>query len=200
MPPVTRQRASRTPPAVRREQLITSAVGAFAARGYPDVELRDIAADVGVTPNLIHHYFPGGKAELYREAVRRACAELAGTLDTSDDVPLGRKMPSNIAAYLEHVLKPSPAYLLYARAARSANDDVRAAAVAMRRTIAAGVARNHLGTDAPPAPVHAALIGYIAFAEAAAEQWRDLEVQDRQRLERLLGATLVATVAAAVDG
>ncbi len=198
MPQAARRRAPRTPPAVRREQLISSAAAAFAAHGYPDVELRDIASVVGVTPNLIHHYFPGGKADLYLEAVRQACAELAGTLDTSADVPLDSKMPSNIAAYLDHVLEPSPAYVLYARAARSANADVRAVAIAMRRAIAAGVARNHLGTETPAPAVEAALIGFIAFAEATAEQWRELDVRDRRGLEQLLAKTLVATVQAAV--
>lgn len=177
-----------------------SALRAFAERGYPDVELRDIASDVGVTPNLIHHYFPGGKAELYLAAVRQACSDLASVLDVSADVPLDRKMPSNITAYLDRILEPDPAYLLYARATRSADEEVRAAAIETRRAIAAGMARNHLGTARPPKQVRAALIGFIALAEATAEQWRELGIRDRARLERLMAEVLVATVAAARAG
>lgn len=195
MPPATRGHAPRTPAPVRREQLVRSAVDRFAADGYQDVELRDIAADVGVTRNLIHHYFPGGKSELYLAAVRLACAELADALDVSDEVPLDTKMPANIAGYLDQILAPAPAYVLYARATHSADDDVRAAAAATRSAIAAGVARNHLGTDSPPAAVLAALVAYIAFAETAGEQWRTSGLRDRTHLEQLLADVLVALVA-----
>lgn len=199
MPPVPRGHAPRTPATVRRDQLVRSAIDRFAADGFPDVELRDIAADVGVTRNLIHHYFPGGKSELYLAAVRLACAELSEALDVSDEVPLDTKMPANIAGYLDQILSPSPAYVLYARATHSADDEVRAAAAATRSAIASGVAHNHLGTGAPSAPVLAALIAYIAFAEAAGEQWRVTGLEDRAQLERLLADVLVALVASAAS-
>lgn len=192
-----RVRARRTAPAVRREQLVRAAVPVFAARGDGDAELREIADAVGVRPNLIHHYFPGGKDELHLEAVRLACGELGGLLDVRDEVPLDRKMPSNIGLYLDQILAPTPAYVLYARSSRSADDAVRATAEDMREEIAAGIARNHLGAGRPPARVLAALTGYVAFAETTAEQWRERKLGDRARLERLLADVLASTVASA---
>ena len=104
-------------------------------------------------------------------------------------------MPANIAGYLDQILTPASAYVLYASATRSANRDVHAAAAATRAAIAAGVARNHLGTDDPPPAVLAALIAYIAFAESAGEQWRATGLDDRAQLEQLLADVLVAVVA-----
>ncbi len=191
------QRARRTPPAVRRRQLVAVALPVFAARGFAGTELQAIADEVGVTPNLIHHYFPGGKSELYLDAVRLACAELAELLDVDPGVGLERKMPANVAAYLDEILEPSPRYQLYARALRSADEGTRALAITTREQIAAGVARNHLGTTRPAKPVRAALVGFIAFAETTTEQWRELGLRDRVRLEQLIVDVLVATVAAA---
>ncbi len=190
-------RAPRTSPEVRREQLIRAALPAFAELGYPGVELQSIADAVGVTRNLIHHYFPGGKRELHLEAVRLACHQLVELLDTSPATSLDRKMPANVARYLDEILAPSARYQLYARALRSADDDVRATAIATRAQIAAGTARNHLGTSHPPRTVRAALVGFIAFTETTAEQWRELGLRDRGRLERLVIDVLVSTVAAA---
>jgi len=197
MTTVGRKRAPRTPPAVRREQLVRVALPAFAEHGFPDVELQAIADHVGVTRNLIHHYFPGGKHELYIEAVQLACSELVALLDVSVKVPLAEKMRANVRAYIDEILPHSPRFELYARALRSADDAVRAIAVGAREQIAAGIARNHLGTSRPPRPVRAAVVGCIAFAEATAEQWRELGLDDRDRLERLVIETLVVAIAAA---
>ena len=200
MPPVNQPRAARTSPEVRRAQLVRAAVTAFARDGYPGVQLQAIADEVGVTRNLINHYFPGGKAELHRAAVHSACEELGTLLDVDPGVPLAAKMPANIATYLDHVLAPSAIYMLYARAGRSADDDVRQTAWALRERIAAGIARNHLGTARPSPRLRAALIGYIAFTEATCEQWGASGSRDRGALERLLRDVLIATVAATRAG
>jgi AcrR family transcriptional regulator len=165
--------------------------------GFRDVELQAIADEVGVTRNLIHHYFPGGKHELYVGAVQLACSELVALLDVSAAVPLAEKMPANVRAYIDEIVAASPRFELYARALRSADDAVRAVAVAAREQIAAGIARNHLGTSRPPKPVRAAVAGCIAFTETTGEQWRDLGLDDRDRLERLVIEMLVMTIAAA---
>ena len=173
------------------------AIRSFAELGYAGVQLEAIAGEVGVTRNLIHHYFPGGKRDLYVEAVRAACAELAGLMDVSRDVPLERKMSANISRYLDQVLDPSPIYVLYARAMRNADGEIRGFALRARDAIAAGVALNHLGTATPPEAVRVALTGYVAFVEAVCEGRRGKRRSTRATLERLLQDVLVAVVAAA---
>ena len=77
------RRAPRTDPGLRHRQLVQVAIRSFAELGYAGVQLEAIAQEVGVTRNLIHHYFPGGKRDLYLEAVRAAWQGTAATAGTS---------------------------------------------------------------------------------------------------------------------
>lgn len=190
-------RASRSDPAVRRDQMIDVALSAFAARGYADVELKQIAAEVGVTPNLIHHYFPGGKSELHLEAVKLACAQLEELLDSSPEVPIANKMPANVARYVDEALVPTDRWKLYVRSLRSADGDLRACAVATRLAVMEGVTANHLGTANPSPAVRAALFGVYGFLEDASDEWRIEALGDRAKLEKMIMAVLIAALSTA---
>jgi AcrR family transcriptional regulator len=52
--PTARQRAA----AARREQILETALGLFAERGFDGTSTRQIAKEVGVAEGLIFHYFP----------------------------------------------------------------------------------------------------------------------------------------------
>ncbi|MDP4603072.1 MAG: TetR/AcrR family transcriptional regulator [Solirubrobacteraceae bacterium] len=190
------QRASRSDPEARRDQMIDVALVAFADRGYPGVELKEIASEVGVTPNLIHHYFPGGKSELHLEAVKRACAQLAEIHDSSAEATVGDKMPTNISRYLDEALVPTDRWKLYTRSLRSADDDLRAYAIATRQAVVEGMALNHLGIANPPPAVRALFFGLFGFLEDAAEEWRIESIGDREKLENLIMTVILAGLAA----
>ena len=190
-------RASRSDPDVRRDQMIDVALGAFADRGYPGVELKEIAAEVGVTPNLIHHYFPGGKSELHLEAAKRACSQLEEMFEASPEIPVENKMPANVARYVDEALAPTDRWKLYARSLRSADDDLRACAVATRLAVMEGVTANHLGTNSPSPEVRAALFGVYGFLEDASDEWRIQALGDRAKLEEMIMAVLIAALSTA---
>jgi AcrR family transcriptional regulator len=52
-----------------RAEILASARGLFAARGFGSTSVRAIAADAGVDPSLVHHYF-GTKDDLFVAALR----------------------------------------------------------------------------------------------------------------------------------
>ena len=54
----------------RRKQLIDTALGLFAAKGFESTTTKDIAEAAGVAQGLIYHYF-GGKEELLFAAAER---------------------------------------------------------------------------------------------------------------------------------
>jgi AcrR family transcriptional regulator len=71
-----------------RAEIVEAAREAFVADGYDRTSLRGIAARAGVDPALIHHYFVGGKAELFAESMhmridpRRSVEEVAEQVGT----------------------------------------------------------------------------------------------------------------------
>jgi AcrR family transcriptional regulator len=73
---VARSRLSRDD---RMEQTLTAAHTLFAARGYADVKMDEIAAAVGVTKPLLYNYF-GNKERLYIACMERAGDALTTTV------------------------------------------------------------------------------------------------------------------------
>ena len=55
-----------------RGEIVGVARAYFQEVGYADASLRGIAARAAVDPALVHHYFPGGKAALFAEALQFA--------------------------------------------------------------------------------------------------------------------------------
>lgn len=59
-----------------RRALLDAALGAFAAHGYDGTSVRDLARQVGVSHNLVHHHY-GSKRALWQAALAHA-VESAG--------------------------------------------------------------------------------------------------------------------------
>jgi AcrR family transcriptional regulator len=72
----------RTPrPRDSRERMVRSAAVLFRERGYSGTAFSDVIAHSGAPRGSIYHHFPGGKAQLAREAVAWAAETIAGRLD-----------------------------------------------------------------------------------------------------------------------
>lgn len=56
----------------RREALVTAVLAEVEERGVEGLTVRRIAVRAGMGTGLVHHYFPGGKAELLHAAVAAA--------------------------------------------------------------------------------------------------------------------------------
>lgn len=54
-----------------RDRALDAAELLFARRGYAAVTLRDVAAEIGIRHTSLYHHFPGGKEQLYVEAMDR---------------------------------------------------------------------------------------------------------------------------------
>ncbi len=63
------------PPRRRRDQIAHAGVALFAARGYHDASIEDIAAAVGLTPSGVYRHV-SGKSEILRMACERAAVAL----------------------------------------------------------------------------------------------------------------------------
>jgi AcrR family transcriptional regulator len=70
------QRQIRLTPKERRALLIDAAEQTFAARGYTQAGLAEVASSAGVSKTLLYHYFPDGRPELYREVMDRLVGQV----------------------------------------------------------------------------------------------------------------------------
>jgi AcrR family transcriptional regulator len=66
---VPRRRGRRPSGEDTRGAILTAARGEFASRGYDGTTMRGIAREAGVDARLVHHYFEGGKEEIFVAAL-----------------------------------------------------------------------------------------------------------------------------------
>lgn len=90
----------------RREEILKTAAGVFAERGFHGASMRDIAARLGVRQAAIYYYFPSKTAIL--EAICRegitAFVERLGAIDAAA-LPTEEKVRRAIRAHLEPMLE-----------------------------------------------------------------------------------------------
>src|SRR3954454_23016938 len=102
--------ARRLPPEQRREQLEQVALDVAADRGYAGLALDEVAERAGVTRNLLYHYFPRGKLDVFLAATHVAGRELTDGWVTDADIPLDERLAANFARIVAHAGDPSPAW------------------------------------------------------------------------------------------
>ena len=187
--------ARRLPPEQRRAQLARAALALAAEQGHAGLSLDDVAERAGVTRNLLYHYFPRGRLDVFLAALERAGDELTGDFIVDPDQPLAP------AARSQHRARHRSRRTRERRLARVAPrplggraGDPGAARALSRRD------RHRHGPQPPrhadPPPLaRVALRAYLDFHQTALDEWRDSGL-DRAALLALLERTLTATIAA----
>ncbi len=102
-------RAGRRPgPSDTRNEILRAAREGFAARGYQSTSLRSIAADAGVDPALIHHYFDT-KQRLFLAtvAVPVPIDEVLGTLVADGPDGLGERLLTTLLSIWDSEVQPN---------------------------------------------------------------------------------------------
>jgi AcrR family transcriptional regulator len=92
---VNRRPGRPTGPSDTRERILVSARELFSQNGIGKTSIRAIAADAGVDPALVHHYF-GTKEQLFAAAINIPFdpTKILGPLRTAPVEELGRLLPS----------------------------------------------------------------------------------------------------------
>ncbi|MFL5845382.1 MAG: TetR/AcrR family transcriptional regulator [Solirubrobacteraceae bacterium] len=183
----------RLPPAARREQLVDVALALFAESSYEAVGLEEVANAAGVRRSLLYRYFPDGKPDLYLAVVEEAWRRLVHRIDTDPSRPLERKLPENVATFLDLSASRDPALRVAGQARRVDEPRVRKVVRESRRAWATRIAANH-GEDAPSEATISVLSGYLALSEVLMEEWLVHRTLSRDQLETVLEAALPAVV------
>jgi AcrR family transcriptional regulator len=185
----------RMAPEQRRAQLVEAAMASAAARGYAGLSLDDVGERAGVTRNLLYHYFPRGRLDLYLAALERAGEELTGDFIVDPEQSLAERLAANTERAIQHAARASDAWLVWRHARSAAEPEILAVRDRYRDELVTGMSLNFLGTGDPPRLARVALRAYLDFHETALDEWRGSGL-DRAALLALLEHTLTATVEA----
>src|SRR5262245_9976730 len=109
----------RLPPEQRRAQLAEAALAVAARQGYAGLSLDDVGERAGVTRNLLYHYFPRGRLDVFLAALERAGDELTGDFIVDPEQPVAERLAANTMRAIEHAEGASDAWLVW-RHGRSA--------------------------------------------------------------------------------
>lgn len=178
----------------RRAQLAEAALAVVAEDGYTGLTLDAVAERAGVTRNLLYHYFPRGRTDLFVAAVELAGRTLTEGWLVDSDVPIEERLAANFARFFEHALEPSDVWLVHRQGRLLNAPELAALGERYRSIVVEAVALNHFGTEHPGPFAESALRSFLDFAEKALDECRELDL-DRDRLYRLLADTLFAVVA-----
>lgn len=173
-PPTSR---ARLPRAERELQVVDVARGLFAERGFRDVTMDAVAAEVGVTKPLLYAYF-GNKEQLYLACASRTGEALALAIDeavAAAPTP-GEALKAALRTFFAFVDRDPGAWrVLYDETLPTAGV-IAEAMDGYRERIAAPVAAafRALGADGDPrtaAQAEALAHGQLAAAEAMSRWW-----------------------------
>ena len=159
-------------PNLRRAEIVATAREVFAATGYAESGLAEIANAASVSKGLLYHYFPEGRPQLFVSVMQGLLAEFQQRLRQAS------KMPFSPRTRMEHLLaalfgffdeNPSAYRLLFRDPWVTHDDAVEASAIATRVQIASELATLMAGSGLPADDLVSASSGMLGFALANVE-------------------------------
>jgi AcrR family transcriptional regulator len=177
--PLPTELRTRMPAAARRSQLLEVALQRFAAGGYHETSMEEIAEAAGVTKPVIYQHF-GSKQELFLELLQTEGRDLLRDVEAraaAQTQPYQRVL-AGFRAYFEFVCKRTSAFqLLFGSGARLA-DEFAESVRRLEEAIAQVIARF---IEADVDEEHRDLLGHaiVGLGEVAGRRWVASHSPDR---------------------
>lgn len=179
------------------EQTLEVAHGLFAAHGYGDVTMEEIAAAVGVTKPLLYNYF-GNKERLYIACMERAGDALTRTIDAAiggTDSP-GAALEAGVRAFFAFLDSDRAAWKVLFDETLPGSGEVADRVAAYRGQIVALVSDSLLAQlpagrrDAARVEIEALSAALLGAAEELARWWLRTEAISAAEAAELLISTV----------
>jgi AcrR family transcriptional regulator len=178
----------RMPAAARRNQLLEVALGRFAAGGYHETSMEEIAEAAGVTKPVLYQHFQS-KQELFLELLEQEGRHLLQDVEAraaAETLPYQRVL-AGFRAYFDFVCKRTNAFQILFGSGARLSDEFTASVRRLEEGIASVIARF---IDADIDDEHRDLLGHaiVGLGEVAGRRWvaghagQDLEPAEADRL------------------
>lgn len=169
---IDRPTTLRLPAAERRQQLLDVALEAFAAHGYHDTSMNDVAEAAGVTKPVLYQHFDSKKA-LYTELVVNLGAGLEREILAAVDTASGprQQVEAGFRAYFRWATSQGPAFqVLFAQRNRT-DLDVADAVAKVEAMVADTVARLIQVDGLSDTERQVLAYGVVGLAETTSRRW-----------------------------
>lgn len=170
----------RLPAAERREQLLEVALEVFAAKGFHDTSMHEVAVAAGVTKPVLYQHF-ASKQALYRELVDETGRRLEREVVAAAAAAEGprQQVEAGFRAYVRWAIGSGAAFRLLFSDRSRADPDLADAVARVERAVAGQVASliDIPGLSDDERRVLA--YGVVGIAEATSRHWLALGLGDR---------------------
>ncbi|MEY4510902.1 MAG: hypothetical protein RLZZ450_3024 [Pseudomonadota bacterium] len=187
----TSEPARRLSPEARRSQIIAVAEQLFSSRNYAELGVPEVAAEIGITPGLVYHYFPSKEALLVA-AVEQRAEELLSFCLPDPKLPFLVQIEQGVKGYFDYVEAHSRAYRNLMRGPTVSEPVVMSICERTRMRIVEHFLRA-LAIDPARVPAtRLAVRAFFGFSEHAILNWLDEPTVKRPVLERMCLGMMIA--------
>lgn len=163
------------PRAERSEQMLDAAGDAFAARGFHEASMDEIAARADISKPMLYAYF-GSKDDLYCAYIRRSGERLLAAMDTVVDpsLPAERQLWESVLAYLTYVEQHRAGWAVLYQALAARGGPVAGTVAEIRAAItqrAAALISANLADENAESVAEALAHGFVGAGESLANWW-----------------------------
>jgi AcrR family transcriptional regulator len=190
--PRSGERSPRLRPEERRSQILLAARRVLEADPHRELTVEQVAAEAGVSPALLFHYF-GSKKKFQYAVIEEAAAEVMMRTAPDLSLPPAEQLRSGIRAFVRAVLEAPQLYRATLLMSAAGDPAVRALHSELRqvfsRWVIEAVAQQGIATTPT---VELACHGWQGYVEQTLLAWIDNPTISPAELERLCEGSLDA--------
>lgn len=179
----------------RRAELLEAGERAFSGRSFEDVSIDDIAAEAGISKNLLYHYF-AGKRELFLAVIGDAAERMLAATEPDTTLEPMERLHASLAAHLAYATAHAAGYAALLRGA-GGDPEVQAIVTRTHDRVVERTLASLPFPDGPPPEVALALRGWVGMVDALTLHWLEHPGLSQDRVRELLAELFVSVVTAA---
>lgn len=179
----------------RRAQILEAGSAVFAEHAFDEISMREIAERAGISKALLYHYFPS-KIDLFKAAVADAASELEQLIEPTGTGPATEQLSGILDAYLTWIEQHARTWTKLMQSAATLPEAREIVEGFRTHTMEMALARL-AGNRRPRPALRTAILGWLAYVDAAILDWTEHKGLRREQLRDLLIGTFGGALLAA---
>ena len=166
----------------------------FSQRPFDDVSIDDIAAEAGISKNLLYHYF-SGKRELFMAVITESADRMLAATEPDMTLQPMERLHASLAAHLDYAVEHAAGYTALLRGA-GGDAEVQALLNELQDRVVERTLRSRPIPGGPPPELALALHGWVGMVDSLTLHWLEHRHLPQDRVRELLAELFVAVVTA----